>query len=84
MLAEEPRAEAQTTASVQPTTVAAVATMNGYEKPYESNGYGNGGNGYGNGGFDEKQPIDEDAFGAKAGNIVSAFDAFRESLASSF
>lgn len=26
----------------------------------------------------EKQHMDEDAFGAKAGSIVSAFDAFRE------
>ncbi len=38
----------------------------------------NGYNGYS--GFDEKQHLDEDAFGPKAGSsIVSAFDAFRES-----
>jgi hypothetical protein len=36
-------------------------------------------NGYQNGYQDEKRHLDEDAFGAKAGNIVSAFDAFRKS-----
>lgn len=39
--------------------------MNGYENGYE-NGF-------------EKQHLDEDAFGAKSGSIVSAFDAFRKS-----
>jgi hypothetical protein len=34
-------------------------------------------NGYQNGHHDEKRQLDEDAFGSKAGNIVSAFDAFR-------
>lgn len=36
-------------------------------------------NGYQNGYQDEKRHLDEDAFGAKTGNIVSAFDAFRKS-----
>ncbi|OIW23606.1 DUF1692-domain-containing protein [Coniochaeta ligniaria NRRL 30616] len=36
-------------------------------------------NGYQNGYQDEKRHLDEDAFGAKAGNIVSAFDAFPKS-----
>lgn len=36
-------------------------------------------NGYQNGYQDEKRHLDEDAFGAKTGNIVSAFDAFPKS-----
>lgn len=28
-------------------------------------------------GFDEKHELDDDNFGAKAGSMVSAFDAFR-------
>lgn len=35
-------------------------------------------NGYQNGYHDEKQHLDEDAFGAKSGNIVAAFDVFRK------
>lgn len=35
--------------------------------------------GYQNGFHEEKRGLDEDAFGSKAGNLVSAFDAFRKS-----